>query len=80
MNHVHGHRYKRHYGSPRMTAELKDQGFLVNHKRVARLMKAHGLCAKPPKKKAKTTDSAHALAVADNALARDFTVGQGQVR
>lgn len=80
MQTIHAHRYKRHYGSPRMSAELRELGFTVNHKRVARLMAQNGLRAQTPKKKAKTTDSAHRLAVADNVLARDFEVGQGQTR
>ena len=31
------------YGSPRMTVELANQGTVVNHKRVARLMRVHGI-------------------------------------
>lgn len=31
------------YGVPRVTAELRDGGEVVNHKRVARVMKAIGL-------------------------------------
>jgi hypothetical protein len=31
------------YGAPRVTAELRPRGWLVNHKRVERLMAAHGL-------------------------------------
>lgn len=80
MQTIHAHRYKRHYGSPRMTAELRELGFVVNHKRVARLMAQHGLSAQAPKKRVKTTDSGHRLAVADNVLARDFQVGCGRER
>lgn len=39
------------YGVPRMTAWLNRQGFAVNHKRVARLMKTMGLEAVHPKRK-----------------------------
>lgn len=35
--------HKGRYGSPRVYAELRRQGLLVNHKRVARLMKISGL-------------------------------------
>ena len=31
------------YGSPRVTHELRRRGWRVNHKRVARLMAAHGI-------------------------------------
>lgn len=39
------------YGEPRMTPELRDRGFVVNHKRVERLMRVHGIVGvyKPPK-------------------------------
>ena len=31
------------YGEPRMTPELRDRGWAVNHKRVERLMRVHGI-------------------------------------
>ena len=38
------HRFSRQtYGRPRIYAELRDEGVVVNHKRVARLMKPAGL-------------------------------------
>ena len=39
------------YGEPRMTPELRDRGWVVNHKRVERLMRVHGIVGvhKPPK-------------------------------
>lgn len=39
------------YGEPRMTPELAARGFVVNHKRVERLMRQHGIVGvyKPPK-------------------------------
>jgi hypothetical protein len=36
------------YGSPRVTAELRRRGWLVNHKRVERLMAAHGIVGHRP--------------------------------
>jgi putative transposase len=36
------------YGYPRITGELRDQGWIVNHKRVARLMQVMGLQAIVP--------------------------------
>jgi transposase InsO family protein len=65
--------YKR-YGSPRVWQELLNEyNWRVSEKRVARLMKKHGIRAKTKKKWKKTTDSDHDLAVAENLLNRDFT-------
>ena len=41
----------RKYGYPRITQELKNRGYTVNKKRVARLMKENGLSACPRKRK-----------------------------
>ena len=61
------------YGSPRVHAELKEQGVHCGRKRVARLMRERGINAKPKRRKLKTTDSHHNNPVALNRLARDFT-------
>ncbi len=47
------------YGVPRMTAWLKRQGFAVNHKRVARLMRSMGLEAVHPKRRTSTPSKEH---------------------
>jgi putative transposase len=60
------------YGSPRMTAELNARGYPCSENTVARLMRAHGIRAKAPRRRARTTDSRHGLPVADNLLARHF--------
>ena len=65
---------RQRYGSPRVHAELRERGHRVGCKRVARLMRAHGLCARRRRRFRITTDSDHALAVAPNVLARHFTV------
>ena len=39
-----------YYGSPRITAELKRRGYIINHKRIERLMRAMGLIALFPKR------------------------------
>ncbi len=63
------------YGSPPMTAALRKQGVVVNHKRVARIMREEGLQGAPRRRfRGSTTDSAHARPVAPDVLARDFTV------
>ncbi len=47
------------YGYRRITHELQRRGHLVNHKRVARIMRANGLEIKPRKRYVRTTDSNH---------------------
>lgn len=67
-------RSRRLYGSPRVTDELRDQGYVCNEKRVARLMRLHGIRAKTARKFRVTTDSKHSYPVAPNRLDRRFTV------
>jgi len=64
---------RRTYGRVRLTKELREDGVLVNEKRVGRLMKLDGLRAKAARKFKATTDSDHTRAVAPNTLAGDFT-------
>jgi putative transposase len=47
------------YGYRRITAELRRAGWLVNHKRIARMMADMGLQARTNRKRKKTTDSRH---------------------
>jgi len=47
------------YGYRRVTHELRRRGHVVNHKRVARVMKAQGLGIKPRRRFVRTTDSKH---------------------
>jgi putative transposase len=61
------------YGSPRVHRELVAKGLTVSKHRVARLMRENGLRGKRRRKFRHTTDSDHALPVAPNTLARDFT-------
>lgn len=60
------------YGRPRVQAALRAQGIRTSVKRVGRLMKQRGLCARGQRRSRSTTDSGHALPVADNVLARAF--------
>lgn len=64
---------RRTYGSPRVHQELRAQGIQCSRKRVARLMRAHGVRARTVRRYRATTDSAHGLPVAPNLLDRQFT-------
>jgi transposase InsO family protein len=61
------------YGSPRIHAELKEQGIYCGRKRIARLMREKGISAGKKRQKARTTDSSHDSPIAPNLLSRDFT-------
>lgn len=65
-------RHRGHYGRPRLTADLREAGFRVNHKRVRRLMLREGLQAKRRRRFVRTTDSRHGLATAPNLLEQRF--------
>lgn len=60
------------YGSPRVTAALRQRGIVCNRKRVGRLMRQHGLAARPRRRQVRTTESRHGLPVAPNRLNRAF--------
>ncbi len=64
------------YGSPRVQMELRERGQRSGRKRIARLMRAQGLRARPRRRYRTTTDSRHGLPVSPNLLARRFTVAQ----
>jgi transposase InsO family protein len=63
---------RRTYGSPRVHAELRAEGVICNHKRVARLMRLEGIQGRRKRRKVVTTDSRHAYPVAPNLLNRKF--------
>jgi len=67
-------RHRGRYGRRRMTTEISEaQGRPVNHKRVARVMREHGLQSHKRRRfRVVTTDSKHAHPVAPNVLGRDF--------
>lgn len=64
------HQEKRgRYGSPRMTAQLRQEGHQCNHKRVERLMRQHGLRGRSSRKRRVcTTNSDHDHPIAPNLL------------
>lgn len=60
------------YGAPMVHAELREQGLLCGHNRVARLMRRAGLRGSAPRRFRVTTQSAHGEPIAPNVLARQF--------
>jgi putative transposase len=71
--------HKRRYGYRRVAFELRDRGFAVNHKRVARLMREDNLLAIGRRKFVLTTDSRHKLKVYINLAARIEVTGIDQL-
>jgi putative transposase len=62
------------YGSPRIHAALRQQGLCCSRKRVARLMRQHGIHSRRRRKRRlRTTDSRYNRPVAPNLLKRDFS-------
>lgn len=60
------------YGSPRVTLELRRRGWVVNHKRVERLMRIHHIVGYTPKKKRITTIGGGEHVIPDR-VGGDFT-------
>src|SRR5262249_40384066 len=60
------------YGYRRITAELRDQGWNINHKAVARIMRERGLQVRPLRRFVRTTNSDHKSPIFPD-LAREFT-------
>jgi transposase InsO family protein len=61
------------YGVPRITAELRDAGQRVNHKRVARLMRGVSLAGVRLRRRVRTTVADPAAVKAPDLIGRDFT-------
>lgn len=64
---------RRSYGRPRMYAELRDEGFLVNHTRVGRLMRQAGIVGVTRRRKWRTTKRDREARPAPDLVARDFS-------
>ena len=60
------------YGSPRVTHELRRRGWRVNHKRVERLMAAHGLVGHRPRRRRGLTKADTATPPAPDLVGRLF--------
>ena len=70
------HACRQVYGSPRIHAELRDQGVTSSRKRVARLMREQGLSARRRRHRTTTTKSEPGARVAANVLDQDFTASR----
>ncbi|MDP9037959.1 MAG: IS3 family transposase [Acidobacteriota bacterium] len=71
--------HRRNYGYRRVTRELKNQGWAVNHKRVARLMAEDNLLCLRRRPFVATTDSGHDLRVWLNLAGRMELTGIDQL-
>ncbi len=71
--------HRRRYGYRRITAELRRRGLLVNHKRVARLLREDNLLAVQPRAFVVTTDAQHDLEVYLNLASRLTLTGINQL-
>ena len=71
--------HRRRYGYRRIAAELRRRGMLVNHKRVARIMREDNLLAVQPRAFVVTTDSKHKLEVYLNLAGRMTLTGINQL-
>jgi hypothetical protein len=67
------------YGSPRVTHELRRRGWRVNHKRVERLMAAHGIVGHRPRRRRGLTKADTATPPAPDLLGRLFDPDQTDV-
>lgn len=63
----------RSYGRPRMVEELREQGVIIGHHRVGRLMREHGLTALRTRKSRRYRGHTPLLGFAGNLLNQNFT-------
>jgi len=64
--------FKQRYGSPKIAHKLREEGWVVATKTVAKLMKEMGLRSRVVKKYKATTNAKHNQPVYDNVLNRQF--------
>jgi putative transposase len=67
------------YGEPRMTPELRDRGWAVNHKRVERLMRVHGIVGVHQPPRVRTTIPAEHAPPLPDLIGRLFDPGAPDV-
>lgn len=68
------------YGSPRVTAELPAAGIVVNHKRVERVMREHGIAGLHLRRKVRTTIGEPDASPVPDLIQRDFTAARPNTR
>jgi putative transposase len=67
------------YGYRRVTYQLRREGYKVNHKRVARMMREHSLQCQVKRRWVKTTDSDHGYRIYPNLIKGLKVTGRNQV-
>ncbi|WP_412084534.1 IS3 family transposase [Streptomyces sp. 35M1] len=68
---------RRNHGVPRVTAELRRQGPVVNHKRVARVMREHSIAGHTRRTGRRSpTKADHKAAPSPDLIGRDFTAAR----
>lgn len=72
----HYNRSKGTYGLPRIFAAMRKEGFAVNKKRIARLMRANNIKAKTKRRFRITTVRNSKAAASDNILKKNFTASK----
>jgi len=72
----HYNRSKGTYGLPRIFAAMRKEGFAVNKKRIARLMRANNIKAKTKRRFRITTVRNSKAAASDNILNKNFTASK----
>ncbi|MGV4985751.1 IS3 family transposase [Streptomyces sp. NRAIS4] len=68
------------YGSPRVTAELRDAGVLVNEKRVARVMREYAITGIRLRRRVRTTVVDPASPLVPDLFRRDFTAPEPNLK
>ena len=66
------------YGVPRITAELREAGERVNHKRIARVMRSISLAGVRLRRRHRTTIADPAAAKVPDLIGRDFTASRAE--
>jgi transposase InsO family protein len=68
------------YGVPRVHAELRARGRVVNRKRIARLMREHGIIGRHLRKRCRTTIQVRTASPVPDLIGRNFTAVEPDVR